>query len=321
MKNIIAYARLLRIENLAFIAIFQYVLRYCVIIPLLVRFGVTPVLSDFHFALVVVSSVILAASGNVINDYFDISIDSINRPERLVVGTHVDRRTALKIHVLLTLIGVGIGLYLSIIFRKEIYALLYIAIPILLWFYSTHLKKMMLVGNLVISLMVALTGYLVISFETTALVRSYGENIVDADGCNQVWFYSLIFCVFAFFTNLAREIIKDMEDMKGDEACGCHTLPIEMGLGYSKFITIAINVCIAAMVLTNYYAIELFRSAPYLDLFIYIFIMIPIIAMCVMVFRGKESKDFHRASRLSKVIMATGVLLVFVYRILIDYLS
>ncbi len=320
MKKFLSIAKLMRVENLVFIAAFQVILRYCIVLPILLEHDVEPVLSTTYFVLMVVATVMFAASGNVINDYFDVSIDAINRPERLVVGTSVERREAMMIHVVLTLIAVGIGLYLAMVFQKEVYALLFVGMPIVLWFYSTHLKKMMLLGNLTVSLMIALTGYLVVSFEQTALVHEYGSRILSTEACELAWFYTVVFAVFGFFANLCREIIKDMEDMKGDAACGCHTLPLEMGTGYSKVIVIFLEVIVVTMVLAVFYSVEEIRTAPYVGLYIYGALLLPTLVLCVMLARAKESKHFHRVSQISKLVMVLGVGLIVMVRYSIDHL-
>ncbi len=182
--------RLIRYKNLVIIVLLQYLLRYGLLIPILYSYGLSPALSDARFVLLVLSTVLLAASGYVINDYFDIRIDTINRPHRVVVGRVVPRRTAMLLHVIFTISGVFIGLFLAFITRKENYALLFILVPALLWYYSTTFKKQILIGNLIISLLTALVPYMVVSFEFATLARVYGVEILQSPACSTAWFWT-----------------------------------------------------------------------------------------------------------------------------------
>lgn len=311
--------RLMRVDNLVFIALFQILLRYCVVLPLLSAYGVEPALTTFQFVLLVVSIVAIAGSGNVINDYFDITTDQINRPDKQVVGIHIDRRGALLLHVVLTLVGIFGGLALAVIFRKETYALLFVGVPIILWFYSTTFKKQMLVGNIVVALLMALTAYLVVSMEFTALARTVGRKIVESNACSDAWNYATAYALFAMVSNLAREIVKDMEDMKGDAAIGCHTLPIEMGLTYSKAIVVALLVVLGAMVWGCYAMSARLQHTQGMLAYLIVGISAPIVVNMVMVIRGKESRDFRRASMACKATMMMGVLLMLFFHFSNNY--
>lgn len=301
--------RLVRIGNILFIAIFQILLRYCVILPILEHQGIEPALSLSRFILLVIATTTLAASGNVINDYFDVSADRINRPEKVIVGQTINRRTVLLTHVILTLIGMFTGLFLAFVFRKESYALLFIVVPVILWFYSTTLKKQMLIGNLTVALLIALSAYLVVSMEFTALVRRLGASVVDSQACSMAWFYTSGFAFFALITNLAREIIKDMEDIQGDRACGCHTLPIDMGIGYSKTIVVILEIMTIVAIWAAYLFSTRLSNVPYIEAYLTLLLTVPTIVICFLVVRAQESRQFHRASLLSKIVMLAGMLL------------
>lgn len=299
---------LIRYKNLLIIAFFQALLRYGLILPILHSYGIEPALSNLHFALVVISTVLLAAAGNVINDYFDVRIDSINRPQRVIIGKYIERRSALLLHVILTLGGVFVGLYVSFVYRRESYALMFICVPFLLWFYSTYFKKQMLTGNLVVALLVALVAYLVVSVEFSALERKIGSQILASQACSLAWLYTTGFAAFAFLSNLIREIIKDMEDAEGDKAAGCHTLPIEMGMTNSKILVTLLLAFMIFMLWISYAMFHWLRDIPYVLPYFAIFLTLPSIVVGAMVWRGNDSKTFHNASQASKVIMLAGIL-------------
>ncbi len=302
------FLRLVRLPNLIFIVAFQVLLRYWLILPLFVKIGVEPALSTLQFIMLVVATVCLAAGGNAINDYFDIEADKVNRPERQVVGHGVNRRSALLAHVVTTLIGIFAGIYLSYVLRRPAFLLLFVSLPVLLWFYSTHFKKQILVGNILVALLVALTGYMVVSVEFAALDRIPNGPDTSAVPLSWIWYLVCAYSVFAFISNLGREIIKDMEDAEGDEKAGCHTLVIELGTSYSKIIVLFIEIALlagCALALANIPdSINMFWPTIYSA----IFIALPTIILCIMVYRGEQRKDFHKASMLSKMIMAAGLL-------------
>lgn len=304
-----AYLRLIRIGNVLFIGAFQVLLRWGLVLPIIQHYGISPMMTTTQFALVVIATMALAASGNAINDYFDVRCDSINRPEMQIVDKLIDRKTAILIHVILTLIGVFCGLYIAFIFQKENYALFFIAIPIILWFYSTHFKKQMLIGNIVVAMLTALVAFLVVSVEISAIVAAGHTEILQSQACNQIWCCTAMFAFFAFSTNLAREIVKDMEDVDGDIACGGHTLPIEMGMRNSKIIVVILQIFTLSVLWHAFFFIRQYYQMHYIWLYLIFAITLPTIYIIISIFRAKNSKDYHSISKWCKIVMAIGVLI------------
>lgn len=312
----LAFLKLIRIWNLLFIALFQFLLRYCIILPVLEKNNIMPMLSTTNFIILVLSTITLAASGNVINDYFDIKADKINKPTKVIVDKHIERRTVVLIHVILTLFGIISGLFISIIYRKETYAFLFVAIPAILWFYSTHFKKQILIGNLIVALLVAISACLVVSVEFAAIAALSDTSILNSSACSTAWLYTTSVALFAFLTNLAREIVKDMEDVDGDIACNCHTLPVDMGIKYSKYIVVTLEIIILIALWVSYTIFEKFQHIPYIEYYILITITLPTIFICIKTLRSKTPKEFHNVSSLCKVVMTFGVLMLpFIYYI------
>lgn len=309
-----AYLNLIRYKNLIIIILLQILLRYGLLIPILNHFGVSPELSHLRFGLLVLATVLLAASGYVINNYFDVSIDRINKPDNVVVGRQVPRRTALLLHVIFTFTGVFIGLFLAYITRKENYALMFILIPGLLWYYSTTLKKQMLVGNLTIALLTALVPFVVVSIEFATLARVHGSIILQSEACSTAWFWTTGFAFFAFISTLMRELIKDMEDVEGDREAGCRTLPVEMGIDYSRTIVIILSIAsVAALWLILIFVPQL-RSSLITIGYFFLFLTIPYIILALKILTSKTRKDFAFISGLSKIIMLMGILFIIVAR-------
>lgn len=309
-----AFLRLIRFKNLVIIVLMQYLLRYGLLLPMLSFYGLEPVLSGWTFIILVATTVFLAASGYVINDYFDIKTDLINRPDKVVAGHVFQRRTVLLWHVLFTFLGVFAGLFLAYLTRKENYALMFIFIPGLLWYYSTTLKKQILVGNLAISLLTGMVPYFVVSLEFAMLARVHGAAILSTEACSMAWFWTTGFAFFAFISNLSREIIKDLEDLKGDEASGCHTLPVEMGEGPTKTVVLLLNFATVIALWTIFFLVPQLRNSTLTLFYFALFLTIPYLLLTWLVLRAKESKGYHQASQISKLIMLAGILFVFVAR-------
>jgi len=304
------YLKLIRFKNLLMIGGMQYALRYGLILPILNHYELRPVLSDFRFALVVLSTLLLTASGYIINDYFDIRIDRINKPNKVLVGKCVKRRSALFLHVLLTIIGILVGLFIAYVSRKEIYALMYIAVPVLLWYYSTTFKRHIVIGNLVVSFLTGIVVLLVVSVEFAMLSKVHGSSILRTEACSVAWFWTTGFAIFAFLTNFIREIIKDTEDIKGDKAVGCKTLPIALGIYLTKvFVSILVVVSITVIWLL-YFFVEELHTIPYVVPYFVIAFTIPHVLLIYKWITAKESKDYHAASGLNKLIMLLGVLFI-----------
>ncbi|MBI9065048.1 MAG: geranylgeranylglycerol-phosphate geranylgeranyltransferase [Marinilabiliaceae bacterium] len=304
------FLQLVRYKNLFIIALLQVLLRYAMLLPILSHYGIEPVLSDLRFGLVVLSTLLLAASGYVINDYFDIRIDRINRPDSVIVGKHIKRRTALFLHVLLTVTGVFIGLFLAYVTRKENYALMYVFIPALLWYYSTTFKRHAVIGNLIISMLTALVPYVVVSIEFAMLARVHGDNILQTNACSTAWFWTSGFAFFAFITNLIREIIKDTEDLRGDKAVGCRTLPIAIGVNYTKILVSLLVLGSFVTLWLIFFFIPEVQNIPYVAPYFVIGLSVPYLLLLFQLYRSQSSKGFHTASSISKVIMLLGIVFI-----------
>ncbi len=305
--NIRDISRLVRLPNLIVLAAFQLMLHYLLILPYLEAHGVEVTIPGSRLALLIISTVCLAAGGNAINDYFDVVTDKLNRPDRMVVGKSIGRREAMLVHVLLTLVGVFMGMYLSFVLRRADFMLVFIAVPALLWFYSTHFKKHILIGNIVVALLVALSGYMVISVDYAVIDRVMGSIVTNRQPYSTLWHIVCAYCIFAFISNLAREIIKDLEDAEGDKATGCNTLAVELGSAYTKIVIICVEVFMMVLIMLAYNECEALNEKSVSLAYVVVLLLIPIAVLCVMTALGKSKRDFKRVSVLSKLIMLAGM--------------
>jgi 4-hydroxybenzoate polyprenyltransferase len=236
-------------------------------------------LADWRLFVLSLSTVIIAAGGYIINDYYDVKIDLINKPERVVIGKEVTRRFALLFHSLLSMSGVALGFLLN--WRIGVINFLS---AFLLWWYSNDLKRQPFVGNMVVAL---LTGLSVLLINVL-----YKENHP----------FVIIYSIFAFAITLVREIVKDMEDLKGDNSFGCRTLPIVLGIRKTKMILYLLLVMFIATVATiGYFYLSL---ALYYLLFI---LIVPSLILTITLARADTKKDFYLLSQMCKVIMLLGI--------------
>ena len=264
--------RLTRAWNLLIIVLAQYVASFFLIAPLN--------LTDWRMFLLSASTVMIAAAGYVINDYFDIKIDLINKPGEVMVGQSITRRSAIFLHSFLSAAGVLSGLMVS-----WKLALLNLISSILLWWYSASLKRKPFSGNLVIAL---LTGF---SIGMLYLVYPMAGITV------------LLYAVFAFAMTLIREAVKDMEDLEGDRAFDCRTLPIIWGIaGTKRYIGVLVFVLSFSTIAVHIYLHPL-PTAYFLSL-----ILLPLAWFSYKLIQADTVKEYHDLSTLSKLIMLTGIL-------------
>jgi 4-hydroxybenzoate polyprenyltransferase len=235
---------------------------------------------DYKLFLLSISTVLIAAAGYIINDYYDVKIDYINKPERVVIGKSITRRFAILYHVILSIAGISIGLYLS-----WWLAAINVLSVFLLWLYSNNLKRLPFVGNITVALLTGLAIYVV-----DVLYRTHNSLII-------------IYAVFAFFMTLVREIIKDIEDLKGDDTFGCKTLPIVLGIRKTKIVIYIIIALFSMSVLVLNYWYEALPFQYYL-----VFLFVPVVLFLFRLFRADMKKEFSQLSMFCKIIMLLGIL-------------
>lgn len=307
-----AYLKLIRYQNLIFIVFIQLVMQQVVLVPILQTFGFDASMEISMLCLLISASVLIAAGGYVINDYFDVKIDTINRPDRQIIGNNVTRHTAMILHQVLTTLGVVCGLLLAYFARSFTLAFIYIVIPGLLWFYSASYKRQFLIGNLVIAFISAITVLVVGIAQLSFLQKEFGSLVFQTPIPAQFYGWIGGFALFAFLCTLIREIIKDMEDEKGDREMECHTLPIKWGIKKTKvFLYSLIVLTIILLLLADTFYIHFNGN---LSIRYIIFgLILPFVVLSYLIFTAKSPTDFHQASNISKVIMIVGVLYSFVF--------
>lgn len=309
-NKLIAFLKLIRLENLIIIALTQILLRYFVMQKILILNGITLELNNILFNLIVLSTVLIAAAGYIINDYFDVKTDLINHPETVVLDRVIKRRWAIILHLTFTILGVLIGVFAALKVGYLRLSIFHFAAATLLWFYSTHFKKQLLVGNIVVSVLSSAVAFMPFVFEMGVMQHVYPNfnfnHWTIILSCFKITF---IFSLFAFITSLAREIIKDMEDYKGDKETGGKTMPISWGIQSSKLTAFFLLVISAVLLLVVVY--NSFKPQHILvtisNGYIVIGLILPLLFVAYNTLKAQTAKQFKRTSLMLKFVMFIGL--------------
>jgi 4-hydroxybenzoate polyprenyltransferase len=295
-ENMFSKLRTFRPINLFIIALIFFLVRYCIIMPAFIteyhNTGTFPLhMTKLEFSVLLFATLMIAAGGYVINDVFDIHIDAINKPGKNIVGREFSFESARLTAIILFTIGSIIGIALSFKLHTTAMGLLLPFSAVSLFMYSSHFKRRLLIGNIIIALLSALSVLITALFEP-----HFYPNIQ----------FVLIYAVFAFFISLIREIIKDAEDIDGDEMAQCKTFPILYGITKTKVLLsllITFNLAVICYFLTVYFYSNTVISFWYL---VGIF-AIPFVALGYLVNSSETKKDFHYASVFAKFVMIYGL--------------
>jgi len=306
MKLLLAFLKLVRSLNLAFIVLTQFLFQYCIVLPAYTQYNLAPRLNDKLFIMLVAASVCIAAAGYVINDYFDLNIDRVNKPDKLVVDKLIGRRFAILWHFALSFVGIVLSFYVGWKTGNLFIGFANVGCVILLWFYSTTFKKNLLIGNVIISLLTAWVVLVLYVVEIPQLPFQPVE-VTLLSVVKRIFKLAVLYGGFAFIISLVREVIKDVEDMAGDARYGCRTMPIVWGLNVSKvFVATWLIVLVSVLFIIQLYVFP-FRWYGLLAYCI-ILIIVPLLYIFRSLFAARTSVDFHRLSSLVKLTMATGIL-------------
>ncbi len=314
-----SFLRLIRYKNLIIVALTQYLMRFAILQPILKLNGFELQLGEFHFFLLVLATLLITAAGYVINDYFDTRTDMLNRPETVVIGRDISRRTAIIYHWALNFTGILTGFYLAFHVGVPLLGFSFIFVGGLLWFYSTTYNRQFLIGNLVIAFLTAMVPVMVVLFEVPMLNREYG-GIMRFSGFSYIFAWVGSFGYFAFLTTLIRELIKDVEDYEGDIAQGRRSVPIVIGIPYAKLIIgglIIVTLISLAYLYKAYLMIGFYGETDYLSpLYFIIFLLLPFSFLFYKTIKARKRNEYRSANNLAKLIMLSGLL----YSLLVRYI-
>ncbi|NVO11555.1 MAG: geranylgeranylglycerol-phosphate geranylgeranyltransferase [Bacteroidales bacterium] len=314
--------KVVRIKNLLIVAATLYLMRYCIIQPLLQLKNLDLQLSSFYFFLLTLATVFITAAGYVINDYFDTRTDLVNRPQTVIIGRNLSRRTAILLHIFFNFLGVVFGTIVSFKIDKPILSLLFIGIVGILWFYSTTYKRQFLIGNLIVAILTATVPMITLLFELPRLYTVYWEMVTRFElklGIITYWVGG--YALFAFLLTLVREITKDIEDFEGDQAFGRNTIPVFLGKKTAR--TIAASLLLFTILSLVFLFAKYLNYLPsgkidyYTLVFFLVGLVIPMFILLIELLTAEKKEDYHKASQINKLIMLSGLLYTILFKFLI----
>lgn len=274
--------------------------------------------SEVSFWLLVTSTTLIAAAGYIINDYFDVKTDIINHPETVVIDKVIKRRTAMLLHLVFSGVGLLLGAWLAYrCFALRLVLFQLVAIT-LLWFYSTNFKKQLLTGNLVIAFLTSIIPFMPLAYEMLNGVHvNTGYFDQEPEKLKLLIIISLLFSGFAFLTSLIREIVKDMEDFKGDIQTGCKTMPIAWGIITTKTVTFFL--IIITLGVLGFSMIKLWQwHQKTASFYLIMTVFVPLCILILQVIRAKTPFQFKFASLLLKFVMLFGIAFTFIIKLIYE---
>jgi 4-hydroxybenzoate polyprenyltransferase len=306
MKLLIAFFKLIRSLNLFFIVLTQALFYYCIFpFAFAPQPGIQQTITPTYFWLLSLASVLIAGAGYIINDYFDLNIDQVNKPEKLLVDRVIKRRWTILWHWVFSFAGVAISVYVSWKIRRDfILGIANAGCVLMLLLYSTTFKKKLLLGNIIISILTAWVIMVLFVGEW----QIYTINVpAHRDVMSRLFKLAVVYSGFAFIISLVREVVKDIEDMEGDARYGCRTMPIIWGVNVSKmFVAVWLVVLIASILIMQIYVLQ--YRWWWSVLYSIIFIAAPLVWILKKMYPAALKADFHRLSGAIKFVMLTGIL-------------
>jgi 4-hydroxybenzoate polyprenyltransferase len=304
-----ALISLIRFKNLLIIITIQVVIKFFLIHPYLNNAA----LSNFNFLLYLVALITIIASGYIINDIYDVEIDTINKRETRIIEKEISKDFAMKLYYFLNLTGIISGFYVSYQVNRLWFGFIFVFFIFSLWKYSKDYKTSFLIGNLHVAFLTALSILNIALFDLIPL------GITEENGSKIIFYIIIFYASFSFITTLIREIIKDIEDVEGDKKAGATTLVINYGLAKAKKITLSLILSIILIIfclqyfqykdLSNNLFIhgELYWKNLIANLYT-LLLQSLLILLLIRIKKSYTKLDFHSASTLCKSIMLIGIL-------------
>ena len=298
----IAFLKLIRYKNLFMVLLTLVLTKYTI------NNSFTSTIYDLHFFLLAIAILCITAAGYIINDIYDIGTDKINKPSKVYINKNITKNNALLAYFILTAFGLILGSYVSYIKGNSLYSSFFITTIALLFWYSKSLKRIAIIGNIVVSFLTALTIFIVYVFEgrNNSPSSNFAETFTIFFNSISVTAAVFIYIIFAFFITLIREIIKDIEDINGDYTLKMKTLPIIIGINRAKKVVLVISSLVFLFILLLIKQ-ELVHI-PLLFWYTVLFIIVPFSWYFYKLLKSKTSKDFHLLSNIIKGIMFFGIL-------------
>lgn len=296
------YLHLIRFKNLLLLVFMQLVFRF----GFLRLNNVELALTNLQYFLLVLATFLIAAGGYVINTIFD-QYSDFESNKKVIVERSVSENSAYNLYFGLNIFGVSIGYYLSNAIQKPSFLIFFIVIATLLYFYSSQLKQIPLVGNVVVALITACSILIIGVFDLFPATDHANKEIM------RTYFSILIdYAFMAFLISLISEIIKDLEDNRGVNNKGIRTVPIVLGIRNTTYFVAFLNLIATVLILlyVNNYLME--NKLYYATFYILFAIIAPLIYVLIRSLSAKIKSEFHHLNTVLKWIIFFGILSVFI---------
>ena len=306
--------KLVRWSNVLFLIVLVWVMEKWVATPILNQALFGEQLPWFILALIIAATALIAAGGYVVNDYFDVKIDRINRPDEVIVTRSISKPAAMRLSWILSGTGIVCGIAVAVLLRSLTLGILFVMVPGLLWFYSSSYKRLFMIGNLTIALLAGLVPLTVAITNVAILNLRYAVVMPYTTLGNDLYIWLGGFAVFAFLLTWIREIIKDMQDQMGDRELECHSMPVVWGETWTKvFVTVLIVGTIALIGHVWYHLLPFDISWRSLSTrYIVLGILIPLLSAIWLLWAAKIPSDYKTCQQVIKFTMLIGMLYSFV---------
>ena len=304
MKKIFAILKLVRWINLVIIALSMYLFQFCVIRVYLHAAQTELTLNWIEFSLLVLSTVLIAAGGNVVNSYLDFEQDAIYSQNKLIIGKYISLDAAFNLQLVLSVTGILTGFFLSYRFGHIRFGYIFLSATALLWLYSQELKKYFLIGNMVVAALSAIVFVLPVLFE--AHLSAFFKTDFQEMASNTIITELKLYFFFAFTVSLIREIVKDAEDKEADTAFDMKTLPVVLPVPAVNAIIVILMLLI--MVVIGDVELYLWQHGLKKHFwFTIFFLQFPILTNMFTVIVSRRRQDYHNISVLLKLLMFFGI--------------
>lgn len=307
LRKIPLFFNLVRWPNLLIIIVVQLALYYIIIGNLYHMAGINRAMSRIDLIILIFTTVLIAAAGYIINDYFDLQTDRINKPDSMILGKKLDHRLGIILHLAFNGIAFITGFYIAFKAGSWRLGLIFPLMIMLLWLYSVRYKKTIIWGNIAVAFMTAMVIIIVWLFEFFMLRQKPDDFVMLAPYLGTITRYFAIFALFAFLLTLIREIIKDAEDFEGDKVAGFHTLAVDSGIKASKKWAIGVSICTALMLCYVVYAF-INEGMPFAGIWYGATVILPLIWLMFKMVKASNKSDFHLISNMIKIVMAAGII-------------
>ena len=306
--NIVSFLQLVRWKNLLMIACIQLLFKY-VYFPI---FSVDVTLTNFDFSLLTIATLAIASAGYIINDVFDLKADRINKSGKVIIDNIISSKLAYKYYHGLNAVGIIAGLFVAYRINNISFIAIFIITALLLKLYNSNFKKMPLIGNIIVSLLVSLSILIVGIFDIIPAITE-NNKVVQYYAFNVLTDYA----IFAFMLMLLREIVKDIEDVNGDKILNMYTLPILIGRKRTNKIVFALS--FIPLILVTNYSFKNFSNTPLVLAYMLIVVLLPLLYFMTKILYAKTKNNYSYASNLLKIIMLLGMFSIVIVSISIHY--